>query len=274
MKRRYLALIASSIMSLSLITGCGKSTSQSSAPEESVAVVPSIEAVTPTATPEPTEEPETTEAPEATDVAEVTETPTEEPTETPENKEESEPTATPTATPTEVQATATPTPTVQTQPTAAEVQPTAAQMQAVAEQPQPTVVAEQSQTTPAPTQAAAQSQTSDHPYNTTDQSLPLHSTVYIEGQAYEYGGLRSDGVVVDSPAYYNNPLAACLSDDEIYERVWEEVKDPATGEVVELIRHSDWDEDYDTRIVRFENKLRFDVPDGKLNPNSGNHGEW
>ena len=161
----------------------------------------------------------------------------------------------------------------QTQPTAAEAQPTAAQTQAVAEQPQPTAVAEQPQTTPAPTQAAAQSQTSGGK-NTTDQSLPLHSTVYIEGQAYEYGGLRPDGVVIDNGAFYNNPISGYLDPDEIYARVWEEVKDPATGEVVELICHPDWGEDYDTRIERYYNVLRDTERGTKLYPNSGNHGEW
>ncbi len=258
MKRRYLALITSSIMSLSLITGCGKSSSQSSAPEESVAAMPSVEDVIPTATPEPTGAPETTKTPEETDVAEVTETPTVEPTETPENKEESEPTATPTATPT---VTATPSPTAQAQPTAAEVQPTAAEAQptAVAEQPQPTAVAEQPQTTPAPTQAAAQSQSvssmsfddkCDASYNTRGELAP-HSTVYINGVAYEFCGENpANGVVVDDPKWYNHEESALMSADELYEKCWTYEEDPVTG-TLKQTRHDDWIEDADMRDYRY-----------------------
>lgn len=271
MKNKYILSITSSILFLSLITACGKSetettptTTTSANTEITAAADIEIPTETPSEAPTITEMP--TEPPTATEAPEV---PTEDPTSTPEatatpteaDVVENQPTATATPTPTstDVAQSQTTTEVAQAQPTVAEVQPTAAQTQAVAEQPQPTAVAEQPQTTPAPTQAAAQSQSvssmsfddkCDASYNTRGELAP-HSTVYVNGVAYEYCGKNpANGTTIDDPKWYNHPEACLMSADEIYAKCWTYEEDPATG-TLKQTRHDDWMEDADMRDYRF-----------------------
>ena len=220
MKRIICSLLAVGLVS-AVITGCGCGREEEPVEAE---VVSENDADT-----EVLAENDTEEEPVTTTVAEEKEETETTTTTTTAETQPNEETTTTEATTTTTEA--------QTTTTVAETQPaeTTTQTTATTAPPEETTTTTTTTTT---VQAATE-------YNTTDKSLPLGSTVYINGVAYTYGGtVPGTQIVVDNPAFYNHPEAAIMTSGQIDAMIWN-----VQGDAITNVDNT-WGTDHETRADR------------------------
>lgn len=175
-----------------------------------------------------------------------------------ENDTEEEPVTTTVAEEKEETETTTTTTTAETQPneetttTEATTTTTEAQTTTTVAETQPAETTTQTTATTAPPEETTTTTTTTvqavAEYNTTDKSLPIGSTVYINGVAYTYGGtVPGTQIVVDNPAFYNHPEAAIMSANDII-RNYASIADDTT---MTLYEDPIWCQDAETRAGRY-----------------------
>ncbi len=177
-----------------------------------------------------------------------------------ENDKEEEPVITTVAEEKEETETTTTTTTAETQPneetttTEATTTTTEAQTTTTVAETQPAETTTQTTATTAPPEETTTTTTTTVQtaavYNTTDKSLPLGSTVYINGVAYTYGGtVPGTQIVVDNPAFYNHPEAAIMGLASIGEKCFTYYDNNTMEE------HPTWQQDDYTRGNRLADMI-------------------